>query len=458
MSIIYQQELPYDPDSSHLFDKIRDLPWPIFLDSSAPHSSQGRYDILTANPFLRLVTKGQRTTLYDQYKQTVFTSNPFELLKTLLMQYQTEHDDAWPMAGGAIGFFSYDLARQLEHLPEKAQRLLPIDDMAVGLYDWAIVTDHHLKKTALLSHLKHTSTKECLQHILERMNTPTHATPPYFEMTTPFTSKMDFATYEKCFNTIKEYILAGDCYQTNLAQCFQGNFTGEAYGAFLHLREKNPAPYAAFFDLKDYQIISCSPELFIKTQGCNAITKPIKGTIKRHLDPQLDDWAAQQLKHSEKDKAENLMIVDLLRNDFGKVCQTGSINVPQLFELESFKNVHHLVSTVTGTLYSPLESIDLLTACFPGGSVTGAPKLRAMEIIEELEPMRRGIYCGCIGYIGFNGHSQFNIAIRTLFLHQTNIYAFAGGAIVHDSELEAEYHECFSKIEAIIHALKSDTR
>jgi para-aminobenzoate synthetase component 1 len=268
---------------------------------------------------------------------------------------------------------------------------------------------------------------------------------------------MDSGCYHQAFNRIRDYIREGDCYQVNLAQRFQAPCTGDPWLGYRRLRAINPAPFAAYLNLPFGQVLSSSPERFLEVRGGHVETRPIKGTRPRQSDPAADAAQAGELAACGKDRAENLMIVDLLRNDLGKVCVPGSVETSRLFEVESFANVHHLVSTVTGRLAPGLDAIDLLRAAFPGGSITGAPKLRAMEIIEELEPDRRGVYCGAIGYLGFNGDMDTNIAIRTVVITAGQAHCWAGGGIVADSEWQAEYQECLDKASPMLRLLASDS-
>jgi para-aminobenzoate synthetase component 1 len=266
-------------------------------------------------------------------------------------------------------------------------------------------------------------------------------------------SNMDRSRYGRAFDRIRTYIREGDCYQVNLAQRFAAYCSGNPWSAYQALRTFNPAPFSAFLNTPQVQVLSSSPERFLKVQDRLVETKPIKGTRPRHPDPARDAASAEELRNSLKDRAENLMIVDLLRNDIGKNCAPGSVHVPGLFEVESYATVHHLVSTVHGRLAEDRDALDLLRGCFPGGSITGAPKIRSMEIIEELEPHRRGIYCGAIGYVGFDGNMDTNIAIRTLVHSGNTIRFWAGGGIVADSDPELEYQECYHKAAALLHLL-----
>jgi len=280
--------------------------------------------------------------------------------------------------------------------------------------------------------------------------------PQPFRVTGEVRSNMDRATYAAGFARIKDYIRNGDCYQVNFAQRFSAPAEGDGWTAYRRLRELNPAPFAAYINTPYGQALSSSPERLLKLDARRVETKPIKGTRPRGDTPEGDSAMAEELAGSRKDQAENLMIVDLLRNDIGRVCRPGSIAVPKLFDIESYATVHHLVSTVAGELATDRDAFDLLRACFPGGSITGAPKIRAMQIIEELEPHRRGLYCGSIGYIGFDGNMDVNITIRTLVYNRGEIRCWAGGGIVHDSDVDAEYQETFDKAEAMLRLLHEE--
>jgi para-aminobenzoate synthetase component 1 len=267
-----------------------------------------------------------------------------------------------------------------------------------------------------------------------------------FALVSPWQANMSQREYMQKLHGISDYLRAGDCYQVNLAQRFSAQYTGDEYQAYLRLRKANQAPFSAFIRIEDSVILSISPERFLAVNGDKVQSKPIKGTRPRSNDPACDQANIDALLASEKDQAENLMIVDLLRNDLSKSCQADSVEVPQLFQIESFAAVHHLVSTVTGTLVQNCTPIDLLRGAFPGGSITGAPKIRAMEIIEELEPHRRSIYCGSIGYLGLNRDMDTSICIRTLLCEDNNIYCWAGGGIVLDSVAAEEYQESLDKV------------
>jgi para-aminobenzoate synthetase component 1 len=261
---------------------------------------------------------------------------------------------------------------------------------------------------------------------------------------------LTFASYQQRFNQIQEYLLAGDCYQINLAQRFEVNYEGSEWEAFNLINGANCAPFSAFITLPESRILSVSPERFIKLDSRKIETKPIKGTRPRGRDDEQENQFIKSLQNSEKDRAENLMIVDLLRNDIGRVAQAGSVCVPKLFDVETFPAVHHLVSTIHAQLNEKYSAVDLLKASFPGGSITGAPKIRAMQIIEELEPHRRNAYCGSIGYISRHGQMDTSITIRTLVAERGKLYAWAGGGIVADSDCEEEYQETLDKLSKIL--------
>ena len=449
-------ELSYHEDSSRLFETIRDHHWPIWLDSGAPYTEQGRFDIIVADPIATLVTRGPVTEITHGDAVTHSFDSPLDLLRPWLSANASAIADI-PFAGGAVGYFSYDLARRLERLPSIAEDDANIPDMAVGIYDWAVVVDHKLKKTTLVSHGTASMTTMRWEELAWSFkgDTGSHWTVP-FHLLSDVEPDLELPRYAERFARLKHYIADGDCYQVNLTRRFSARAGGDPWTAYRELRKVNPAPMAAYLQLPFLQILSSSPEGFLQVRDKQVITKPIKGTRPRRVDPLLDEQQIASLRNATKDQAENVMIVDLLRNDLGKVCETGSVRVPALFDIESFAMVHHLVSTVTGKLRADCDCIDLLKACFPGGSITGAPKLRAMEIIEELEPHRRGVYCGSIGYIGSDGGMDVNIAIRTLIYCEGRIRFWVGGGIVADSVMEDEFQETLDKAKAMLQMLSQE--
>lgn len=453
MTKVTQQKqcLPYFKDSSLLFSVIAGKPWSIFLDSGFPYIDQGRYDIIATEPVVTLVTTGDSTTITQKNSVHYSKEDPFFLVKQYLgVGVQTVKD--LPFNGGAMGYFSYDLARRLEKLPVTARDEENIAEMAVGVYPWAVVIDHQQKKSWLVGNDVAESDWQAL--IVQFSTLPIEVEESPFAVLEKPQSNMAKADYQQAFEKIKHYLKEGDTYQVNLAQRFCSPCSGDLWTAYKVLREINPAPFSAFLNLPDVQILSSSPERFLKLNAGRVETKPIKGTRPRFDDPTEDKKQIIALQKSKKDRAENVMIVDLLRNDLSKNCKEGSVEVPVLFDVESFSTVHHLVSTVTGLLDEGQHALDLLRNCFPGGSITGAPKIRSMEIIEELEPNRRGIYCGAIGYIGFDGNMDTNIVIRTFIHSENKIRFWAGGGIVYDSVMEDEYQESYDKASALLEVLK----
>lgn len=451
-------EIPYQNDSAKIFARISDRPWAVFLDSGQPDSQFGHYDIMVADPFIRLVTNGEQTEVFDSEGLKVSAQDPFDLLKATLASYHLNKTDL-PFEGGAIGYFAYDLARRVETLPSQSLDSEHIPQMMVGVYDWAVVVNHRLSRAWLVSHSFDRATEALWPELCALFDEPLLIENQLaFEVTSALSSNMAYKAYTQAFDIVKRYIYEGDCYQVNLAQRFSAQARGDAWVAYQALREISPAPFMAYMNLSDvspFHVLSASPERFLQVFNGHVETRPIKGTRPRSLDSTQDKLNAESLQNSLKDRAENLMIVDLLRNDISKACETGSVRADNMFALESFANVHHLVSTVTGKLAQGMTAIDLLRSCFPGGSITGAPKLRAMEIIEELEPNRRGLYCGAIGYIGFDGNMDTNIAIRTAIYSHGEIRFYAGGGVVADSELVKEYRETWDKASSMIELLKA---
>ncbi len=443
--------LPYFVDSARLFQHIADQPWAMFLDSGFPGNTSGRFDILVAEPVCTLQTEHGKTRVATAAETFVSAEDPFFLLRQQIDNVHLAQTDL-PFSAGALGYFAYDLARMLEKLPVAAQDAEALPDMAVGIYQWAVVVDHRAQQSWLTGQVDADVDWAELQKRFSQYPLQSE-TQPFKVLSVP-QSNMDKPKYSQMMKRIKHYLKQGDCYQINLAQRFISRCQGDPWQAYCHLRTLNAAPFSAYLNIPGVQVLSSSPERFLQVVDGQVETKPIKGTRPRQASAQDDLQQKQQLSCSLKDRAENLMIVDLLRNDISKNCKKGSVNVPTLFDIESYATVHHLVSTVTGELEDTQHALDLLRGCFPGGSITGAPKIRAMQIIEELEPHRRGIYCGAIGYIGYDGNMDTNIAIRTLVHSDNTIRFWAGGGIVNDSQTEAEYQECFDKAQAMLAVLK----
>ncbi len=434
--------LPYSVHASHYFRAIADLPWAIWLDSGG----KDRYDILVAQPVATLTTHGKRTDITDAAGTRYSEADPFSLLRNALGTC-CDSEPEIVFCGGAVGYWSYDLKH---HNGAKTQQL---PEIAVGIYDWAVQIDHLTETACLVSRLKFPETAAQLSKIAARLQ---QSVPPLqpFQVTGKIDSNLSRAEYAAAFTKIQDYLTAGDCYQVNLAQRFAVAAQGDALSAYLHLRELSPAPFSAFLNLPQLQILCNSPERFLQVHQRVVETKPIKGTRPRSPDLAIDEQLKQDLLNHPKDRAENLMIVDLLRNDLGKSCEVGSVKVSQLFQIESYATVHHLVSTIHARLRPTQDALSVFNDCFPGGSITGAPKQRAMEIIAQLEPHSRGVYCGAIAYLGWDGNMDSNIAIRTLTLAAGEIQFSVGGGIVADSECDSEYQETLDKAAAMFELLR----
>ena len=458
MHSITLQDIPYRPDSETLFAVLRDLPDAIWLDSGKPRSLQGRFDIISASPDALIETRGELSTLTDSEGSHTSTEDPFTLVQQLLAP-MIDIDpglSVHPFVGGVMGYFGYDLGRRLVDIPDRTKTVADLPDMRVGRYLWSLVINHSTQQSQLLFH--ELCPSALMQDVIQRLsNLDRKTSESKFCLTGPFKPTLSPDQYSQSIASIKDYIASGDCYQTNFTQHFSADYRGDLWLAYLALREAAPSPYSAFWQWQDRALLSISPERFLKCSLGNVETKPIKGTLLRGKTVEEDQDNAVKLLNSDKDRAENLMIVDLLRNDLGKNCEPGSIRVPKLFALESFPNVHHLVSTVTGVLAEGSGPIDLLRGCFPGGSITGAPKKRAMEIIEELEPVKRSVYCGSIGYISATGRMDTNIAIRTVVADGTTLHCWGGGGIVADSQADSEYQESINKIQLLMDTLESQT-
>ncbi|WDG09617.1 aminodeoxychorismate synthase component I [Vibrio campbellii] len=433
-----------------LFSRIESQPWAMLLRSASNTHIDSRFDVLVANPIATLETVAGDTRIKTESQQYLSQQDPFLLLDELQQQLlpNLELDSEWdlPFVGGALGYFSYDLGRRVESMPELATKDLQTPDMAVGLYEWALVIDHKLKQACMVG--------QNIEQAWQWLNSQPPADVEDFKLIGDWQSNMTQESYASRFDRVQEYLLSGDCYQINLAQRFNASYQGSEWQAYTKLEAANQAPFSAFIRMPNSAIISVSPERFLELKDNVIETKPIKGTRPRSQNTELDQANAHDLQTAEKDQAENLMIVDLLRNDIGRVASPGSVHVPKLFDIESFPAVHHLVSTIRADLDTQYSAADLLRACFPGGSITGAPKVRAMQIIEELEPHRRSAYCGSIGYISRHGRMDTSITIRTLVAEDNKLYAWAGGGVVADSDCAAEYQETLDKLSKILPALK----
>ena len=419
----------------------------VYLDSASAETPRARYSYLAYDPF----------DIIDN----------FAALKATTAQYKaTARSDIPPFQGGLAGYFSYDWGRELEVLPNIADNTADFSAMEFGVFDLVLSFDHLTKQAWLIStgfpaldakkryQQAQLRRDACLASMASDIMVAGSAPDSVPVITADFSSQ----GYQQAVNKIIDYIRAGDIFEANLSQRFSADLPNcfNSIALYQRLRSLNPAPFGAYLRLTDTEILSSSPERFLTLDDRHVESRPIKGTIHRAKDPVADQRLAEQLKNSDKDRAENTMIVDLMRNDLSRVCQPHSIKVPQFCGLETYENVHHLVSVIVGELAAPYDALDLLKAAFPGGSITGAPKIRAMEIIESLEPVRRGPYCGSAVWIGFDGRMDSSILIRTYVIKDQKIYFQGGGAVVLDSDPQAEYQETLVKVAPLQQALSGN--
>ncbi|AVD86116.1 MULTISPECIES: aminodeoxychorismate synthase component I [unclassified Pseudomonas] len=437
--------LPYQPDPAAYFARLRQAPGAILLDSARPGAERGRFDLISAWPMQHLQAHPDETgrAFLQRLRAGLARLGRAELPQGVEL----------PFAGGLIGYLSYDFGRRLEHLPAKARDDLGLPDAQLGLYAWALVTDHQLGTSQLVLHPSLAPGER--DRLMDLFQAPAGIEHPEFKLLAPMAGDLTPVQYKAAFDQVQQYIQAGDCYQINLTQRFRAPCQGDPWRAYQALRKACPTPFSGFQQLADGSaLLSFSPERFIRVSQGLVETRPIKGTRPRSADPAEDLRNAEELRHSPKDRSENLMIVDLLRNDLGRTCQIGSVNVPELFSLESYPNVHHLVSSITGRLADDKDALDLIGDSFPGGSITGAPKIRAMQIIDELEPTRRALYCGSLLYVDVRGEMDSSIAIRSLLIKDGQACCWGGGAVVADSNWQSEYEESIAKVRVLMQTLQ----
>ncbi|SHK07350.1 aminodeoxychorismate synthase component I [Tepidibacter formicigenes] len=442
------REISTKLNSFEIFTIFKDDNHSFILDSAMDENRLGRYSFISANPFKILKFKNCE-------------KDPLEELRKELKKYKVNNDTDLPFIGGAVGYLSYDLCHYIEKLPRNAVDDVKIPDLYFGFYNWAIVIDHLENKTYIASpDINKDDENKIIENVISRINKAQENGIdsicyeknefPRVKLESNFTKEKYLESVEK----VRSYIRNGDIYQVNLTQRFYGKVNMTSFELYRDLRRFSPAPFGAFLNFEDVNILSNSPERFIKLVDNVIETRPIKGTRPRGKTVEEDIKLKEELKNSEKDKAELLMIVDLERNDLGRVSKIGSVKVPELFKLEEYSNVHHLVSTVVGELEENKDVIDVIKATFPGGSITGAPKIKSMEIIDELEPTQRNVYTGSVGYIGFDGMLDLNIAIRTIVKKDEDIYFQVGGGITWDSNPEDEYDETIHKAKSIMKAVR----
>ena len=456
-------------NAAEAFELFHQRPFSFFLDSGMDPENLGRYSFIGSDPFLVLKSRGNEIAFLDPKEGESKRGNPFEALDELLKEYTIEPcPSPTPFVGGVVGYFSYDLCHFIERLPSTAVDDLQLPECYLAFYDLVLTFDHLEGKTYIASsgfpeqeeekRLKRAAERlqEVKERLLTRPSPPTkEPIPSRNNRALGITLRSNFSRQEylKAVEAAREHIAAGDIFQVNLSQRFEAGLPIPPYELYRHLRHINPAPFAAYLNFDEVTVLSASPERFLKLRGDLVETRPMKGTRPRGNSASEDEALARELQNSIKDKAENVMIVDLERNDLGKVCRFGTVQVRELWTLEKYATVFQLTSTVEGRLRQGENRIDLLKACFPGGSITGAPKVRAMEIIDELEPTKRSIYTGSIGYLSFSGEMDLNIVIRTILVKNEKAYLQVGGGIVYDSAPEAEYQETLDKAKALFQAL-----
>ncbi|KPJ56771.1 MAG: hypothetical protein AMJ42_04975 [Deltaproteobacteria bacterium DG_8] len=466
------QSLPTTLSSVEVCELLHNDPFCFFLDSGVDCNRLGRYSFLGCDPFLIFKNQGGRNEIRQGNSIELVRGNPFDILKTLLSKYRLiTPPDLPPFMGGAVGYFAYDLKHFVEKLPSQSKDDINVPLCFLAFYDTVIIFDHLKGKMWISStglpeeseHLKQIRAKTRLEELYRKLSAIKKSnTFPKFtsnkqgliELKSNFTRD----DYIHAILKAKEYIAAGDIYQVNLSQRFSAQISTPPYELYKILRALNPAPFAAYLKFGEGVIISSSPERFLRISGRSVETRPIKGTRPRGKTKVEDERLRCELLESTKDKAELIMIVDLERNDLGRVCEYGTVSVPEIITLEAYATVFHLVSTITGKLKENKDQIDCIKACFPGGSITGAPKIRSMEIIDELEPTQRKIYTGSIGYIGFNQQTDLNIVIRTMLYCGDTVHFQVGGGIVADSDPQLEYEETLHKGKALIEALHQGSK
>lgn len=452
MTIIEQ---PYHADASTGLSHFLNWPYPALLDSCRSEQAEhGRFDILSAAPSCILTTDGDQTLRKTADGSKKLAGDIFTHIQTELQRYQidrTAYPAEWPFTVGAIGYLGYSLGLNLEAIPAKTHADVGLPVVQIGFYDWSLITDHQEQRTWLVSHWP--ADHAILQRVQRALRAAPMSIPP-FQLSSDFVSNMDFNAYRDAFQHIQWHLTQGDCYQINLCQRFRADYTGHPFNAYRALRQANPAAFAGYLQSPSGAVLCLSPEQFLQIKNNLVTTQPIKGTRPRYSDASQDLRSAEALVSSAKDQAENVMIVDLLRNDLGRVSKAGSVDVSELCALHSFSNVHHLVSTIQSTLQADYTSLDALRACFPGGSITGAPKIRVMQIINELEPHERSVYCGSLLCIDASGDLSSNIAIRTVLCNDKTAYVYGGGGIVCDSTVDDEYAESLIKIKRLLDTMR----
>lgn len=435
-----------------LFINISVLDKPFWLDSALADGHLGRYSYIGALPMAELTGYEDHVELLVEAVVTPCAQDPLAALEELMKRFSSTEKGPFPFNGGAVGYLSYDLKNKVEALPQKANDDLRLPLLQFAVYDLVIAYDHQTREAFFIQHELRPNSAEMAAELKKALQTA-RIKPIYENSGVRFRPDQSKVHYMASVQRIRDYIASGDVYQANYTQRIECDFKGSDLALYLRLRQVNPAPFAAYLPYKDFTVLSSSPERFIQMSDGRIETRPIKGTVKRGATAEEDLLNRRWLETSEKDRSELLMIVDLERNDLSRIAQVGTVKVPELFAIEQYATVYHLVSTVTATCDEGVTLSQILKATFPGGSITGAPKIRAMEVIDELETHARGLYTGSIGYIGFDGVLDLNIVIRTLVMKNEKLYFGVGGGIVWDSDPESEYEESLTKGKALMFAI-----
>lgn len=424
------------------------------LDSSRAGGRMGRWSYLGADPFVVVRARGRNVELRSRGECAIVQSDPFAVVAELMRRLRVEQRRGVPpFVGGAIGYFGYDLGRLFERLPDRLMSDPDLPELDLAFFDEILAWDHAKQRgwRVALELAGRRGSEATLRELVAGTRAPVSTRPD--RRVVEFRSNVTRESYRATVRRILREIASGEVYQVNLSQRLEGRWTGTAWEAYERLRQASPVPFGAFLQLEpDLAILSGSPERFLRLDGRRVETRPMKGTRPRGRTPEQDAGLADELRGSPKDRAENAMIVDVLRNDLGRVCRTGSVTVEELCAVEGYATVWQMVSTIVGELRPEIDALDLMRACFPGGSISGAPKIRAMQLIEELETLRRGVYCGAIGYLSATGAMDSSVAIRTVVLDGTRLLLPVGSGIVADSDPEAEYQESLVKARAALTA------
>ena len=456
------EELKIKLNPSEIFNAFVSDSYSVFLDNSLNSSSFSNYSYITSDPFLVVRSKGNVITIEEGENKKEFFGNPFKVLDDLNKKYNfSDNIDIAPFQGGAIGFMSYELRHHIENMDLDSLDQLQIPEMCFGFYDWVISINHsnNIKTliATVLSNDNHNSPIKRIEWIKTKIkNSCRLKKQKNIIKVRKLKSNFSRKVYLDLVRKVKNYIEQGEVYQVNVAQRFEVNLEENTWDLYRRLRTLTPSNYSAFLRYPELDILSTSPEHFVSLDKYLVHAKPMKGTRPRGNDKQSDKYFLQDLKNSLKDKAENLMIVDVVRNDLGKVCIPGSINVKNLFNIEKYRYVFQMTSEIYGKLDDKHNNMDLLISCFPNGSITGAPKIRAMEIISELEPVHRDVFSGAIGYFAFNGNMKMSIPIRTMMVKNNMGYFHVGGGIVYDSDPSMEYQETLDKAKGFFMALNAN--